>query len=111
MKVQMKHIISCLLAVIFAGYFSSVTCFTHTHIVNGRIVVHSHFYFGGTEHTHTENAIATIFQISHVPMILAAPLVVAEVLRTIVTTFLVKETMLPNLGFTPCNPLRAPPLL
>ncbi|GHT80095.1 hypothetical protein FACS189467_1290 [Bacteroidia bacterium] len=109
MKVQMKYITGYLLAFVFAGYFSSVTCFSHTHVVNGRAVVHSHFHFGGTEHTHTENAIATIFQISHVIVITPAPLVVANVLRTIVDTILVKEITLLKTGFTPFASLRAPP--
>jgi len=32
----------CLLLFLFLGYYSSITFFTHSHIINGVTIVHSH---------------------------------------------------------------------
>ena len=39
--------LSILLLMLFLGYYSSITFFTHTHIVNGVTIVHSHPYKSG----------------------------------------------------------------
>jgi len=49
--------------ILFAGYFSSVTFFPHTHVVEGITIIHSHPYKslpgnGSSGHSHTGNAIA-----------------------------------------------------
>lgn len=39
--------LSVVLLILFLGYYSSITFFTHTHIINGVTIVHSHPYKSG----------------------------------------------------------------
>lgn len=50
------------LPILFIFYFGGITLFTHTHVVNGVIIVHSHPY--NSEHTHTAQQAETIFFLS-----------------------------------------------
>lgn len=50
------------LPILFIFYFGGITLFTHTHVVNGVIIVHSHPY--KAEHTHTAQQAETIFFLS-----------------------------------------------
>lgn len=52
------------LLVLFSTYFLSISIFTHTHIVDNVLVVHSHPY-KSSSHQHTTNALMLIDQISH----------------------------------------------
>ena len=47
------------LLLVFASYWCGITLFTHSHVVNGVIVVHSHPFKAG--HTHTDTQLETIF--------------------------------------------------
>ncbi|WP_455663916.1 hypothetical protein [Phocaeicola sp.] len=47
------------LPLIFIVYLGGITLFTHSHVVNGVIIVHSHPFQG--EHQHTEVEFETIF--------------------------------------------------
>lgn len=51
------------LPILFIFYFGGITLFTHTHVVNGVIIVHSHPY--KSEHTHTAQQAETIFSYLH----------------------------------------------
>ncbi|RGY78641.1 hypothetical protein DXA23_16785 [Phocaeicola vulgatus] len=46
------------LLLVFASYWCGITLFTHSHVVNGVIVVHSHPFKAG--HTHTDTQLETI---------------------------------------------------
>ncbi|MCC8087718.1 MAG: hypothetical protein LIO79_00360 [Rikenellaceae bacterium] len=51
-----KNILSSLLLILFIGYFSGITMFPHTHVINGVTITHSHPYTGSPDnpdHTHT----------------------------------------------------------
>lgn len=50
------------LPILFIFYVGGITLFTHTHVVNGVIIVHSHPY--KAEHTHTAQQAETIFFLS-----------------------------------------------
>ena len=50
------------LPLIFIAYLGGITLFTHSHVVNGVIIVHSHPFKG--EHQHTEVELETIFFLS-----------------------------------------------
>ena len=50
------------LLLVFASYWCGITLFTHSHVVNGVIVVHSHPFKAG--HTHTDTQLETIFYLS-----------------------------------------------
>jgi hypothetical protein len=41
------------LLLVFVAYYANVTFFTHSHVVNGTTIVHSHFH--NTSHTETGN--------------------------------------------------------
>jgi hypothetical protein len=47
------------LTLIFCIYYAGISMFSHTHIVNGSSVVHSHLG-GGEEHSHSESQYAVI---------------------------------------------------
>ena len=66
---KIKKITALFLLVLFAGYYGGVTLFFHTHIINGVMIVHSHFH-AETHHDtqsggHTEHSITLIAQITH----------------------------------------------
>ena len=45
-------------------HLGSVTLFSHTHVINGVIIVHSHINTG--EHTHSKQSLETIFFLSNI---------------------------------------------
>ena len=50
------------LLLLFIAYWGGLTLFTHSHVVNGVIIVHSHPFKG--QHEHTEVQLETIFFLS-----------------------------------------------
>ena len=50
------------LPLLFIAYLGSITLFTHSHVVNGVIISHSHPFKG--EHEHSEAEAETIFFLS-----------------------------------------------
>ena len=53
---------SFLLLLLFVLYWCGITLFTHSHVVNGVVIVHSHPF--SSEHTHTKGQFETIFFLS-----------------------------------------------
>lgn len=66
---KIKKIISIFLLIVFVGYYGNVTLFSHTHIINGVTIVHSHIHKNSHNDTksggHTQHDITLIAQISH----------------------------------------------
>lgn len=62
-KKKINSIIRLFLPLLFVFYLGGIMMFTHSHVVNGVIVVHSHP--GKVEHTHTAGQLETIFFLSH----------------------------------------------
>ena len=62
MKKYLIHILKLFLPLIFIAYLGGITLFTHSHVVNGVIIVHSHPFNGA--HKHTEVELETIFFLS-----------------------------------------------
>jgi len=64
-----KKIVSFLCVVIFISYYASVTLFSHTHIISGATIAHSHLHHDSHHDTksggHTAQSITLIAQISH----------------------------------------------
>ena len=58
-RLKRNRIAGISLLILFALYWCGITLFTHSHVVNGVVVVHSHPY--NTEHTHTQAQFETIF--------------------------------------------------
>ena len=68
---KLRNILKWFLPLLFIAYLGGITLFTHSHVVNGVIIVHSHPFKG--EHSHTEAQVETIFFLSSfVPAILFA---------------------------------------
>jgi len=65
---KVKAALRIILPVIFIAYACSVTFFTHTHIVNGVTIVHSHPFLtdenGNPDHDHTPAEIQLIHTLS-----------------------------------------------
>lgn len=63
-----KGILKVALPVIFISYFCSITFFTHSHVVNGVTIVHSHPYTtdenGNPNHGHTSTEVQLIHALS-----------------------------------------------
>ena len=53
-----------MLMLIFCSYSAGISLFSHTHIINGASVVHSHLG-GGSNHEHTESQYTVIEILSH----------------------------------------------
>lgn len=105
-----KHILASLLLLsLFLAYQASVTMFTHAHIVNGVMIVHSH-PSSQKQHTHTEGQVITIAHLASfhgvepdagVEVVSECP--VLYVLDCLTDTF---RVLAPH---THCIHLRAPP--
>ena len=53
-----------MLMLIFCSYYAGISLFSHTHIINGASVVHSHLG-GDSKHEHTESQYTVIDILSH----------------------------------------------
>ena len=59
---KLKNIMKYILPLLFIAYLGGITLFTHSHVVNGVIIVHSHPFKG--QHEHTEVQLETIFYLA-----------------------------------------------
>lgn len=59
---KLRNIMKCFLPLLFIAYLGGITLFTHSHVVNGVIIVHSHPFKG--QHEHTEVQLETIFYLA-----------------------------------------------
>lgn len=90
-----KHIgIRIFFLALFLSYFADITFFTHSHIVNGVTIVHSHYSCGKQssqndapeKHTHSGNALTLISQAAAwIAIILSMPELVATFPTEIIT--------------------------
>ncbi|HIX26584.1 MAG TPA: hypothetical protein H9859_02950 [Candidatus Barnesiella excrementigallinarum] len=58
----LRPIAKYFLPILFITYMGCISLFTHTHVVNGVTIVHSHPYKSGAEHEHT----TAEFQLIHI---------------------------------------------
>ena len=70
MKRRQNKITGYLFLLLFLGYYASITLFSHTHIVDGVTIVHSHPYKSGSgrnpvNHQHTADGFVLIHFISN----------------------------------------------
>lgn len=83
---KLRRILKIFLPLLFITYLGGITLFTHSHVVNGVIIVHSHPFKG--QHEHTEVQLETIFFLSSfiassVPELIVAALVFLFLLRVL----------------------------
>ncbi len=93
MNNQAKIVVKYFLTILFVAYYFSATLFYHSHVINGKEIVHSHFYWTTNnsdgepvEHAHTQDELFTLQIISQ---FVTTVVVVAFFLRTI--QFLLNE--------------------
>ena len=105
------------LLILFLGYYASITSFTHTHIVNGIAIVHSHPYNPFSKdkpvnHQHSENEFILIYFLSHFLTTVSVLAFTIDVYKTVFRKFILKnnDENFSNLLFLCSNGLRAPPL-
>lgn len=60
---KLRNISRLLFPLLFVFYWGGITLFSHSHVLNGVIVVHSHPFKSG--HTHSESGLETIFFLTH----------------------------------------------
>jgi hypothetical protein len=109
-----KCFLADLLLVVFCSYMISISCFTHSHIVNGQLLTHSHPYKGTSanpEHSHTTAQFVSIALLSHFVTLSATfvgllhILSVKIIIRKISRTFFDKQLQIRPyaLRAPPCN--------
>ncbi len=54
-KRHSAKLLTLLLMLLFAGYYSGSTLFIHTHIINSGAITHSHPYLPDKDHSHSTN--------------------------------------------------------
>jgi len=67
--VKTKKIISLFFVALFVSYYASITLFSHSHIISGTTIVHSHIHTNSHHNTkaggHIIHSITLIAQFSH----------------------------------------------
>ncbi|MBV3833415.1 hypothetical protein NXX54_20925 [Bacteroides sp. BFG-638] len=66
MKQLYLHIMKYFLPVLFISYMAGITLFTHSHVVNGVTIVHSHPFKKGSEHSHTTVEFQLLHFLNHI---------------------------------------------
>jgi hypothetical protein len=106
-----------LLLLFFLGYYSSITFFPHTHIVEGKTIVHSHPYnpFSGdnpSNHHHSKNEFVLIHILSHFLIFASLAAFTFLVLRAVLQKAIIqkKDQGFSDFPFLCSNGFRAPPL-
>lgn len=66
MKQGYLKIMRWFLPVLFISYMAGITLFTHSHVVNGVTIVHSHPFKKDSPHSHTTVEFQLIHLLSHV---------------------------------------------
>lgn len=59
------NILKWFLPILFISYLAGITLFTHSHVVNGVTIVHSHPFKKGSEHSHTAVEFQLIHDLNH----------------------------------------------
>jgi hypothetical protein len=117
LKFWRHKIIRYLLLILFLEYYISISSFTHTHIVNGIAITHSHPYnpFSKNKpcnHQHSENTLVLIHFLSHFLTTVSFFGFSLVIYKTVLKKYIHKKNneIFSNLFSTRSNGLRAPPL-
>lgn len=105
------NIMKWFLPVLFISYMVGITLFTHSHVVNGVTIVHSHPFRKGAEHSHTTVEFQLIHLLTHVQTTDSGILpIFASFIALLLCTLLWRPQRIAC--FAPCTgvvSLRAPP--
>jgi hypothetical protein len=117
LKPAYKKLTGYFLLIIFSGYFASVTFFTHTHIVDGVTIVHSHPFRSHSgnvpvHHQHSENGFVLIHFLSHFMTITSLSVYGVAIIRKALRNLSViaDENIVRDFSYYCTYLLRAPPL-
>ena len=107
---RLRKLLTFFFPLLFIAYAGGSILFTHTHVVDGVVIVHSHP--GKTGHSHSQQGLETIFGLSHfavpdgvLPSYLLSPLFV------FLTALLLPDLPVHALsGRSRANGRRAPPV-
>ncbi len=117
LKLRQRKIVHYFLLILFLGYFVSITSFTHRHIINGIVVVHSHPYnpFNNDKpinHQHSQNGLVVIDLLSHFSTTALLLVVFIDAIRIVLRSVVYSNfnEHVRRLLFLYSNGLRAPPL-
>jgi len=118
LKLWICKSLSLLLLLIFLGYYSGITLFPHTHIVNGITIIHSHpFNSGGGNNSsnlpHSGKELQLIHHLSEFLSTAASISFIALIIKSLLVDDLVHSTKegYAEPGGNRANSLRAPPLI
>ncbi|OQC36276.1 MAG: hypothetical protein BWX63_02002 [Bacteroidetes bacterium ADurb.Bin041] len=117
MKLLLKKILRCFLLLLFLGYYGSITLFTHSHIVNEVVIVHSHPYNPFSKdkpssHQHSTNEFVLISLLSHFLTTVVFTTFSIGVLKVVFKKYILSknENNYFSRIYVCFNGLRAPPL-
>jgi hypothetical protein len=109
-----KWLVAGFLLALFCGYMISITCFSHSHVVNGQLVTHSHPYKGTPDnpgHSHTSTQFISIALLSYFLTLSASFAGLVHILSgKIITREIFRTFSGEQLQIRPYS-LRAPPAL
>ena len=108
MRLKNSLFVKWLVVILFMFYDMNSVFFTHVHIEDSRLVVHSHPY-SSAQHQHT-SAEFNLIRTFSLAVTIAFASVFASVFRYVIRILVVKRDSFYNLRFyNPLAPLRAPP--
>ena len=112
-----KKLLRYFFLLLFLGYYGSITLFTHSHVVQGSVIVHSHLYnpFSKEKHSnqqHSTNELILINLCSQFFVTVAFAALVLGLVKVVLKqyTFRRNETHFFSPICLRLNGLRAPPL-
>ena len=113
MKQTARKILTIIGLLLFSCYYAGTTLFTHTHTVDGKQIVHSHFSLGGNgkSHTHTKAEIQLIATLSSFTAVVVATIALREVDRKLLGTVISPILTRKSTSAHRCTSLRAPPIV
>ncbi len=112
-----KIVLKYFLTLLFIAYYFSITLFYHSHVINGKEVVHSHFYWNAKDtsgkpvkHNHSQSELVTINIITHFVTTVYAGYLFLPVQRFLLNSFLIPlSESIHNLTSLVGYQLRGPP--
>ena len=114
--IKAKKLVSAIFVVLFMSYYAGLILFSHTHVISGSTIAHSHMHADSHHNTksggHTNQEITLIAQISHFDYIdflcdfvLTSPQLQIQQNKFVETTHWVASIYFQNIS------LRAPPIV
>jgi len=112
-SVKVKNSIRYFLLILFVSYAAGITLFTHSHVINGVTIVHSHPYNKDVPHSHSTVELDLLHLLNH---FVSTSLVVVAITQLFIPLFSVTLFSKPidiryHVPYFGLAYLRAPPVL